>query len=301
LIPGVNHQKKYTSTDDPDQALQDLQVANVFRHYINHLAGWYDLHDNRRHFKDAVPVRARHNPLLLSAILAFAAANLNRTLADSDYLEFAEYYHYDSVRRLISLTGNVDERPIGETLAAICLLRSYEIITREYCFISIVGLKSSGSLYFLTENVSSQNHLQGCYSILTSRRIQLSTDLLSAGFWNFLREDITVSLIERRGLMMALSTEHAPHECVEDTDYANYVTFLLGNIINRCLATDSLPLDLLEWQTMKADLDAWKSTLPSSFEPIHTPGLRNESNFPSIWTLRDWHGMKSSRETPILY
>lgn len=150
LIPEVNHQKEleYTSTEDPCQALQDLRVANVFRHYINHLAAWYDLHDDRRHFKDAVPFRARRNPLLLSAILAFGAANLNRTLADPDYLEFAEYYHYDSVRRLILLTGDVDsERPIGETLAAICLLRSYEIITRELVHKqSIVGIDSSGLL-----------------------------------------------------------------------------------------------------------------------------------------------------------
>lgn len=133
---------------------------------------------------------------------------------------------------------------------------------------------------------------------MTSRPIRLSTDLLSAGFWNYLREDITVSLIEHRGLMMALSAEHAPHECVDDTDFANYVTFLLGNIINRCLATDSPPLGLLEWQTMKADLEAWKSSLPSSFEPIHTSFLRNETNFPSFWTLHGWHGRHSSREPP---
>ena len=99
-----------------------------------------------------------------------------------------------------------------------------------------------------------------------------------------------MALIQRRGLMMALSAEHAPRECADDTDFANYITFLLGKIINRCLATDSLPLDALEWQTLKADLDAWKLSLPSSFEPIRTPGLRVKSHFPSLWTLRDWHG-----------
>lgn len=48
------------------------------------------------------------------------------------HLELAEFYHYDSVRRLISLTDNVDQLPIGESLAAVCLLRSYEIITRQW-------------------------------------------------------------------------------------------------------------------------------------------------------------------------
>lgn len=102
----------------------------MYRHYIARLAAWYDLNDSKRHFKDVVPVRARQNPLLLSSILAFAAANQHRTIGDHTYLEMAEFYHYDSVRRLIFLTDNVDQLPIGETLAAICLLRSYEIITR---------------------------------------------------------------------------------------------------------------------------------------------------------------------------
>jgi hypothetical protein len=124
------HETEYPSTQDPEHALQDLQVARLFRHYIEELAAWYDLNDSKRHFKDVVPIRARYNPLLLSAILAFAAANQHRTLGDHVYLNIAEFYHYDSVRRLISLTDNLDRLPIGETLAAICLLRSYEIITR---------------------------------------------------------------------------------------------------------------------------------------------------------------------------
>lgn len=126
------HETEWPSTQDPEYALQDLQVARLFRHYIEELAGWYDLNDSKHHFKDVVPVRARYNPLLLSAILAFAAANQYRILEDHVLLEIAEFYHYDSVRRLISLTENLDQLPIGETLAAICLLRSYEIITRKY-------------------------------------------------------------------------------------------------------------------------------------------------------------------------
>ncbi|KAL4893849.1 hypothetical protein BDV59DRAFT_177310 [Aspergillus ambiguus] len=265
----VYSETEYRSTQVPEYALQDPQVANIFRHYMENLAAWYDLNDSKRHFKDVVPIRARYNPLLLSAILAFAAAHQHRTLGDSIYLELAEFYHYDSVRRLISLTNNVDQLPIGETLAAICLLRSYEIIT---------------------QNVSSQNHLQGCYSLLASRQFHITADLLSAGYWNYLREDITVALIERRGLMITLSDQNAPLEPTEDMDFANYVTFLLGKCINRCLSVDSPPLDLLEWEAMKAELDSWKSSLPPSFDPIRTPQLGTQSSFPSIWTLRSWHG-----------
>ncbi|KAJ5926228.1 hypothetical protein N7516_008001 [Penicillium verrucosum] len=263
-----HHETEYPSTEHPGYALQDQQVAKLFRHYIETLAAWYDLNDSKRHFKDVVPVKARYNPLLLSAILAFSAANQHRTLAEVKYLEIAEFYHYDSVRRLISLTKDIDSIPLGETLAAICLLRSYEIIT---------------------QNVSSQNHLQGCYSLLASRHIHLAADLLSAGYWNYLREDITVALIEQRGLMITLSDQNAPPEPTEDADFANHVTFLLGKVINRCLSVDSQALTALEWEDMKANLDKWKSSLPSSFDTIQTPGLGKKSSFPSIWALRSWH------------
>lgn len=140
------------------------------------------------------------------------------------------------------------------------------------------------------ENVSSQSHLQGCYSLLAIRHIHLSADLLSAGYWNYLREDITVALIEQRGLMINLSNQNAPPEPTEDADFANHVTLLLGKIINRCLSVDSPALTRLEWEVMKADLDKRKASLPSSFDTIQTPGLRKNSSFPSIWTLRSWHG-----------
>lgn len=132
--------------------------------------------------------------------------------------------------------------------------------------------------------------MQGCYSLLASRQIHLTADLLSAGYWNYLREDITVALIEQRGLMITLSNQNAPPELIEDTDFANHITFLLGKIINRCLSVDSSALSSLEWEAIKADLDKWKSSLPSSFNVIQTPGLRKQSSFPSIWTLRSWHG-----------
>lgn len=145
-------------------------------------------------------------------------------------------------------------------------------------------------------NVSSQNHLQGSYSLLASRHVHLTADLLSAGYWNYLREDITVALIEKRGLMITLSDQNAPPEATEDMDFANSVTFILGKLINRCLSVDSSPLGVMEWEAMKAELDRWKSFLPPSFDPIETPGLRTPSSFPPIWTLRSWHGWTPSQE-----
>ncbi|KAJ9490720.1 hypothetical protein VN97_g2520 [Penicillium thymicola] len=89
--------------------------------------------------------------------------------------------------------------------------------------------------------------------------------------------------------MITLSDQNAPPEPTEDADFANHVTFLLGKIINRCLSVDSQALTALEWEDMKAGLDKWKSSLPSSFDTIQTPGLGKQSSFPSIWALRSWH------------
>lgn len=132
---------RYKSTENPEIALQSPHVARLFRHYIDNLAPWYDLNDRKRHFEDIVPIRARKNALLLSAILAFAAANIHySSLPDEDLpgkenlLDVAEFYHLESVRNLIEITGESDNLQEGsvveETLAAICLLRSYEIISR---------------------------------------------------------------------------------------------------------------------------------------------------------------------------
>jgi hypothetical protein len=132
---------RYKSTENPEIALQSPHVARLFRHYIKNLAPWYDLNDRKRHFEDIVPICARKNALLLSAILAFAAANLRYSCpADEErprkenLLDVAEFYHLESVRKLIEITGDNDNLQEGsvveETLAAICLLRSYEIISR---------------------------------------------------------------------------------------------------------------------------------------------------------------------------
>lgn len=106
----------------------------MFAHYIAHLASWYDLNDCRRHFTDLVPVRARHSPLLLSAILAFSAASKRHSDNDEALLEKAAFYHLESVQILLQITSHDNTEEVtsnGEVLAAICLLRSYEIIARQ--------------------------------------------------------------------------------------------------------------------------------------------------------------------------
>lgn len=105
-------------------------VFRLFRHYQTHLASWYDLNDTHRHFTDIVPVKARYSPLLLSAILAFSAISLHESGAENR-LDEAEFYHLESVQILLKITRNIEDMVSnGEVLAGICLLRSFEIISR---------------------------------------------------------------------------------------------------------------------------------------------------------------------------
>ncbi|OJJ32640.1 hypothetical protein ASPWEDRAFT_60968 [Aspergillus wentii DTO 134E9] len=258
----------YTSSRDPEKALQDPDVARIFRYYVDHLAGWYDLNDSRRHFGDIVPICARQNSLLLSAILAFSAASQGSSSSSRRYKDLAESYHLESVQELLSLTSDEERFRTGETLAAICLLRSYEIIS---------------------QNVTAQSHLHGSYSLLSSLSTNIGTGLLSAGFWNYLREDITVALIDKRSLKIDLSDRHIPPRMEGDDDLANYISYLLGKIINQCLDEQTEPVSEDVWECLKGELDSWKDSLRGSFDPIETPRLYGESSFPCLWTTCGWH------------
>lgn len=114
---------------------------------------------------------------------------------------------------------------------------------------------------------------------------------MRAGFWNYLREDITVALMEKRNLMIELNDLCPPLERNGDDDFANHVTYILGRIINYCLRNDEISMS--EWQPLKEELENWNMSLPSSFEPVSTPGLSGKNSFPSWWTISKWHSMLS--------
>lgn len=141
---------------------------------------------------------------------------------------------------------------------------------------------------FGSEKLNSQSHLQGCYSLLSSYPIRSHTGLVRAAFWNHLREDITVALIERRRLMIELSDEHLPNDLEFDDDYANYVTVLLGQVINACFGSAG-PLEMSKWDSLRARLETWKTWLSDSFAPIMI-NQKNSASFPMMRVLHGWHG-----------
>lgn len=114
------------STSPPRVALADLDVAELFTHYINTLAPWYDLNDSRRIFGTLVPENSLDCPILFKAVIAFSACHKSKTSGGVQGL--ASAFHASCVQEFLLLMNKVELRSHGNELAATCLLRSYEII-----------------------------------------------------------------------------------------------------------------------------------------------------------------------------
>ncbi|KAK4574116.1 hypothetical protein LTR86_001877 [Recurvomyces mirabilis] len=255
---------EYLNDDDaplgPQLALQTAGVARLYEHYIKILAPWYDLSDGERHFARHVPREALGHPLLFAAIVAFAAVHLSKT-GVATARTTAEQYHGQCVRILIGLAEREIATGNANTLAAICLLRSYEI---------------------LAEDVDPSRHLSGAYALAGSQPIDLGRpSLLRAGFFNYLREDITYGLINRCALKLDLNNINASsYGVATDEDQLNVVTLVLADIINYAFgksARTSLLHDLSE------KLVNWRQSLPGHFGPLCENATL--SIFPNIWML----------------
>ena len=120
--------------------------------------------------------------------------------------------------------------------------------------------------------------------------------LAQAGFWNYLREDITVALECRRPLHINIPVDGPTPLIASKTDeaYSNVVSYLLAKVINFCFQ----PIKdnrmsrwgtEVQWHTLTAELENWDSDLPPSFE-ITSTACKPGNVFPSLWMLRPCHG-----------
>ena len=112
-------------------------------------------------------------------------------------------------------------------------------------------------------------------------------DLLQAGFWNYLREDITFSLYESCPLKMDLSP--VPLLCSHETDqdYLNSISLILGRIVNMAFGRQNKT----ERDALVKYLQQWRSFRPSRLEPFSRCEMGNSQNLPSLWFTQECHGM----------
>lgn len=124
---------KFPLPSDTRNALCDQRIALLLQHYLV-IADWYDLCDPARRFSKTVCHLALHNELLFSAVIALAAMHFSITQSKSTRLT-AEFYHDCCVQLLIDLHAENHQLRDGTALAAVCLLRSYEILDGEFGFL----------------------------------------------------------------------------------------------------------------------------------------------------------------------
>ncbi|KAK1986230.1 hypothetical protein LZ30DRAFT_706158 [Colletotrichum cereale] len=259
----------FPAPTSPRKALQNPSIARYFHHYVVHIAPWYDLSDASSTFATGLPEASLERALPLSAILALSAVHMSRTSAPSARAA-AEFYHGHCVRLLIGLAAEDygDEDTQGFALASVCLLRSYEI---------------------LSEEVDPNRHLQGAYSLAAYRNPltdYMGPGLGAAGFWNYLREDITFSLFRRCPLKMNLEQMPLPTRHDTDEDHLNAVSLILGRIVNACF---SGAVTEGAWTLLSGMLQDWRSRLPPRFAPFAKSDRGLGLALPSIWMLRDCH------------
>ncbi|KIW35631.1 uncharacterized protein PV07_02316 [Cladophialophora immunda] len=115
-----------------------LLRAVLVRHFVDHLAYWFDLCDPEKHFEFIVPQLARTSPPLMNAILCVSATHLSRLSEEkrarhSPQLpafgqDTAIYFHTEAIQPLMRLTANSVDLRDGNILAATVLLRWHEEI-----------------------------------------------------------------------------------------------------------------------------------------------------------------------------
>ena len=151
-----------------------------------------------------------------------------------------------------------------------------------------------GTEYHLGDTANEQRHLLGAYSFAVSEPIDFRTcGLLQAGAWNYLREEITVALENRRPVRTGRIFESHMTETLGDDMLANDISCFLARILNFCYPdlTERTSLEdrMAAWRSLYAATMEWKSSLPPSFEPFST-APKAGNIFPSLWMLRPWHG-----------
>lgn len=127
-------------------------------------------------------------------------------------------------------------------------------------------------------------HLQGAYSLASRQSlVGPSNTLLAAGFWNYLREDITFSLFEGCPLKMDLTNVEAP---TADMVGLNHLSLVLGRIIN---ATFARAVTVDEWHALMDVTKAWYERLPAMERPYaRTEGAIGE--LPRVWFIENGYG-----------
>ncbi|KAK3297930.1 uncharacterized protein B0H64DRAFT_458548 [Chaetomium fimeti] len=264
----------------PPKALARHEAA-LLHHYSAHLGRWLDCTDASRQFTLKIPALAKTCPVLLEAVMSFAA----RHMGDA---EAANLAHERCITMLIVLLGS--ERVVDDDvlLCAIVILRVFEQLTA------------------LGNGSDRERHLAGCSALLRAcqgPRVDPSAPgLRDAAFWVYMRQCLYNACINQQApnvdfslTLLPIPSPLSPDDNLRcETAWANTMTWICATIVQFCFGphTQDHSTKMPRWQELNEAVEDWARSRPPSFDPIwQGDGSCDGNPFPEYYFAADWHAV----------
>lgn len=239
--------------------------ARLFHHYIVSCSDLVDVCDSRRHFTREVPKRAAHFPVILNAILGFAARHL--WLTQKLEQDHSQPYVHRCLQSLIVALEDPLAHWDENFLVAVILLRLHEECGED----------------------DEQCHHFGSARILNSiSSFAADGGLRESASWVSLRQHIYIALTRQQPFNLSL--DNYRHSCVfrefDDEAWANRIIFQFALILQQVFEDTEHANSLTreKWTELNDDTDEWYRTKPWSFAPLYADPNAGDS-FHGTWPV----------------
>jgi hypothetical protein len=256
--------------------------ASLVHHFATELGRWLDCTDASRSFTRKIPVLVRSSPILLHAVLSYAA----RHVGDA---EMAERAHERCVELLIP---SLSSKTVADDDVLLC---------------AIVILRVCEQMNVMVTGSDQERHLAGCSALLRAsqgREVDPSAPgLRQAAFWVYMRQCLYNACVYQQApnvdLGLVLMAPPVGGDSVSDlkaeTAWANTMTWICATLVHFSFGS-SYPepsTRMRRWQELADAVEGWRKSRPRTFDPIwySDPVAGSGNPFPEIWFTADWHGM----------
>lgn len=229
-------------------------------------------------FAQTVPRLAVKAPVLYRACLALAARTMY--LWGLETSERADKFLDDAISQLIPLLSpGAPSTATDAVLATTVLLRMLEQFTEP------------------TEDTKC--HMNGASSLFSACELKWTPDRLDiqgVSFWTFVRENLRICFLFEQDCCFDLSIvdKRDALSAAKDPVWTNRITYLLAEICHVCWSQTTSQEPLHHYlDRLEEDINAWRRSLPPSFQPWYYHQSSSEP-FPTVMYFSRWHGMFDS-------
>lgn len=147
----------------------------------------------------------------------------------------------------------------------------------------------------LTVGQDHGHHLVGVSALYNSSNCAITSGLGQAAFWQFVRQDVYMSLSKAVPPRTDVAVRASIERTVEHSDsgWANQIVWITLCILTFCFGDQ--PQSLSRWGDLSKRVSTWVRSKPGSFDPVYfRDRLPDEgSHFPEMWLSDSWHGKTS--------